>query len=327
MLAQKKVSIIIVNYNGLNHLEACLTSVLSQTYKDFEIIFVDNKSIDGSFEYAKTKFPGLIYVENDVNLGYADGINSALNKVHGDYIAPLNIDTEVDMDWLRNMVNFMESYPKVGAVTPKILLFDRRDTINTMGLNIHVSGLGFCRNLYKQNVGVLKPEPERVSGISGCSFLIRRELLEKIGGMPENCFMGTDDVILSWIINLMDYEIYCIPEAIVFHKYKLKMNPQKFFREEKSRLELIFSVMRPTTLILCSPFFASIEIMMIIYSILKGKRYIKAKFEVFVTLWSERSLILKKRRQYRTLRKISELLLLRKLKWNLDWRQMVRIMS
>jgi GT2 family glycosyltransferase len=223
----KRASVILVNYNGMSHLDACISSVLKQSYTNFEVIFVDNNSSDESLEYARSKFPDLTFVVNDTNLGYAGGINSGLAYATGAYIGPLNIDTEVAPNWLSAMVASLDENPQVGAVTPKVLLFDDRTKINTMGLNIHISGLGFCRKLGKKDEHSVIPE--NVPGVSGCAYLIRREILERMGGAPGWCFMGNDDVIVSWLLRLMGYEIYCLPESIAFHKYSLKMDPGKLF--------------------------------------------------------------------------------------------------
>ena len=319
----KRASVILVNYNGMSHLDACISSVLKQSYTNFEVIFVDNNSSDGSLEYARTKFPNLTFVANDKNLGYAGGINSGLPYATGDYIGPLNIDTEVAPNWLGAMVAFLDENPQVGAVTPKVLLFDDRTKINAMGLNIHITGLGFCRGLGKEdNTSVL---PENVPGVSGCSYLIRRQLLEQMGGAPGWCFMGNDDVIVSWLLRLMDYEVYCLPESIVFHKYSLKMDPEKLFRLEKNRQSLLLSTLKPLTLLACLPILLVIELLIIVYSLAKGGSYIKAKFDALASLWRERRNIRQRRGQYQLLRKVSDFALFRRLNWNLKWVQLLHI--
>ncbi len=319
----KKASVILINYNGMSHLDACISSVLKQSYNNFEVIFVDNNSSDGSLEYARSKFPDLRFVTNDENLGYAGGINSGLTHATGDYIGPLNIDTEVAPDWLGAMVAFLDENPQAGAVTPKILLFDDRTKINALGLNIHIAGLGFCRSLGKQNDD--STTPETVPGVSGCSYLIRRQLLEQMGGAPGWSFMGNDDVIVSWLLQLMGYEIYCLPESIVFHKYSLKMNPEKLFRLEKNRQTLLLSTLKPLTILACLPILLAIELMIMVYSLVRGKSYIKAKFDSLASLWRERSSIKQRRDQYRLLRKISDFALFRRLNWNPEWSQLLHI--
>lgn len=319
----KKVSVILVNYNGMSHLDACIPSVLKQSYTNFELIFVDNNSSDDSLEYARRKFPTLTFVANDENLGYAGGINSGLAYATGDYIAPLNVDTEVAPNWLSAMVSFLDENPRVGAVTPKILLFDDRTKINALGLNIHITGLGFCRGLGKGDDN--STNPVKVPGISGCSYLIRREILEQMGGAPEECFMGNDDVIVSWLVNLMGYDIYCVPEAVVYHKYTLKMNPDKLYSLEKNRQALLLYSLKPLTFVAYFPFFAVTELLIVSYCLLKGKTYLKAKFSALSSALKDRDNIKEKRERYRQLRKISDFQLFKRLKWNLEWHQLMHI--
>jgi GT2 family glycosyltransferase len=316
----KKVSVILVNYNGMPHLDVCISSILKQSYTNFEIIFVDNNSGDGSLEYTQSKFPNLTFAANDHNLGYAGGINSGLARASGDYIAPLNIDTEVVPNWLRTMVAFLDENPQAGAVTPKVLLFDDRTKINALGLDIHITGLGFCRGLGQKDDNSLTPK--NVPGVSGCSYLIRRQLLEQMGGAPGWCFMGNDDVIVSWLLRLMGYELYYLPESVVFHKYSLKMDPEKLFRLEKNRQTLLLSTLKPLTSLVCLPVFLAIELMIITYSLAKGGSYIRAKSRALASLWRERITIKQRRDQYQLLRKVSDFTLLRRLNWNLAWTQL-----
>jgi len=319
----KKATVIIVNYNGISHLDDCISSVLKQSYTNFEVIFVDNHSSDGSLEYARSKFPNLTFVVTDENLGYAGGINRGLAHATGEYIAPLNIDTEVTPNWLGSMVAFLDENLQAGAVTPKVLLFDDRTKINAQGLNIHITGLGFCRNLGKKDDSSVVPE--KVPGVSGCSYLIRRQLLEQMGGAPAWCFMGNDDVIVSWLLRLMGYEIYCLPESIAYHKYNLKMSPEKLFRLEKNRQILLLSTLKPLTLLACLPIFLAVELLIIIYALAKGRSYIKAKLGALASLWRERRHVKQRRREYQLLRKISDFALFRRLKWNLEWAQLLHI--
>jgi len=316
----RKVSIIVVNYNTLTHIDACISSVLNQTYPDFEVIFVDNNSMDESLSYAKTKFPNLIFVANTENLGYAGGICSALTHASGRYIAPLNIDTEVAPDWLYHMVYFLDQNPGVAAVTPKILLFNDRNRINALGVNIHISGLAFCRQLNKEDNGTT--EPQRVYGLSGCSYLIRREILERINSSVGRWDLFYDDVIISWLTNLMGYEIWCVPEAVVYHKYTLKMNPDKFFRLERCRHTFVLSILKPLTLLITLPLLVATEFLIVMYSLLKGKDYIKAKARAFGSVFKWFQSIRERRVQYEQLRKYSDFKLLKRLSWNLEWAQL-----
>jgi len=319
----KKVSVILVNYNSMPHLDTCILSVLHQTHPSFEIIFVDNNSSDGSLEYARREFPQLVFVANNKNLGYAGGINAGLVHATGEYIAPLNIDTEASPNLLAVMASFLDNDRQVGAVMPKILLFNERDKINTIGSNIHVSGINFCRGLNKQDDHSTKSQ--RVPGISGCSYLIRRELLEQMGGVPEESFMGNDDVGLSWLVNLMGYELYCLPEAVIYHKYTLKMNPDKFYQLEKSRHALLLYSLKLPTFIIISPVLAFTELLIMAYSVLKGKSYVQAKLRAWLSVYKGRKFIRERRQQVQKIRRISDFQLLKRLRWNLEWGQLIHI--
>lgn len=305
------------------HVDTCVSTVLRQTFPDFELIFVDNNSTDGSLEYAKEKFPELVYVANSQNVGYAGGINSGLAHARGRYIAPLNMDTEVSPEWLQQMVVFLDENPRAGAVTPKILLFDDRQMVNTMGLNIHISGLAFCRGLGQKDDG--SAEPQKVSGISGCSYLIRRELLESMGGAPEECFMASDDVVVSWLLNLMDWDMYCTPASVIYHKYSLKVSPEKFFMLETNRHRLLLYTLNWPTLAVCSPILGFTELLIMAYCLRRGKQYAGAKWRAMLSVIRDRSYIRERRRQLRRLRRVSDYEMLRRLKLNLEWGQLLQI--
>lgn len=321
----KKVSVIIVNYNGMPHIEACISSVLRQTYPNFEVILVDSASLDDSLDYAKRRFTNLVIVETRENLGYAGGINRGLEHATGEYIALLNIDTEVGQSWLAPMVEFLDKNPPVGAVTPKILLYDKA-RINALGLNIHITGLSFCRDLGKRDNSDLN-KPLRVAGISGCSFLVRRELLDRLGGLNERFFMYCDDTDLSWVMNLMNYQMYCIPESIVYHKYQLKMDPEKLYLLERNRHAMLLSTLKPLTFVACFPFFAIIELLVAGYCLIRGKTYLLAKLKALHSVYQNIDDIKERRARIQRLRVISDLQLFKRLQLNLEWNQLFHILK
>ena len=318
-----RVSVIIVNYNGLAYLDTCLASVLNQPYDDYEIIMVDNASKDGSLEYMRQKYPGLTFVANEENTGYAGGINSGLAVAKGDYISPLNMDIEAEPGWLARMVEFMKDHPQAGAVCPKVLILGQPAIINCTGLNVHFSGLGFCRHLHEPDSPDI--QPQKVKGISGCSYLIRKDLFTRMGGAPAYCFMYNDDVVISWLLALMGYDIYCLPSSVIYHRYRLSMTPDKFFHLEKNRLYLILSTLKWPTLLLLSPLLIIIEAMVMAYSVVKGWPYPRSKLGAYHAAFQERKYIMQLRHFYSGLRRVSDWTLLKKLSWNLEWSQLLGI--
>jgi GT2 family glycosyltransferase len=320
-----KVSIIVVSFNSMPHIETCLTSLHKQDYKNIEVIFVDNGSTDGSLDYARSRFPSLVIVANKTNLGYIGGINSGVAVATGEYIAPLNIDTEVAPDWLASMVAFIDKKRYVGAVTPKILLFHDRAKINATGLNVNVTGLSFANGL-NQTDGSFPNLPMRVFGISGCSYLIRREILEKTHAFNDVNFMYYDDVNLSWLINLMGYDIYCVPESVVYHKYNLMMTADKLFLLEYGRLSALTRYLKWYSYIILLPFFIFTELMISSFCLLHGKKFILAKIRSVIRVMKNFSSLMKVRREANGLRTVSDFKLIKKQRLNYEWRQLIGIL-
>jgi len=325
MMKCPKVSVIIVVYNGVEEIARCIRSVLATRYDNLEVIVVDNASTDGSADYVKHQFPSTIVVENRRNLGYAGGINSGLRYATGKYIVPLNMDVEVEDNWLQPLIEFLERHPDVAAVTPKILLDQDRTRVNTMGANTHFTGLSFCREPNRPSTHVSNV-PERVPGISGACYVISKELLEQAGGAPAECFMGNDDVVLSWTLNLMGYDLYCVPQSVIYHDYELVLDPEKLFILERNRLAMLLSCLKLSTWLIGLPFFALSEAAILVYNLLKGGGYLRAKLRAYAAVWQQRRDIQERRRHIQRYRRISDWRLFGKLSKNLDWGQLFELL-
>lgn len=118
------VHVLVLNYNGKNHLEYCLPSLLATEYQSYRIVLLDNGSTDGSVEYARENFPQVTIIQNGQNLGWAAGNNVGILYAldHGaDYIVLQNNDTKVDPRWLSGAVQVCEANPRIGVVGFKML--------------------------------------------------------------------------------------------------------------------------------------------------------------------------------------------------------------
>src|SRR5690606_2369996 len=118
------LSIIIVSFNTKDLLKACLTSLLSQTNSNDEIIVVDNGSSDGSVEMIKRDFPQIKILANSDNLGYAQANNQGIEASSGDLVLLLNSDTLLKSNALKSMRKFFKNHPKVGIASPLLLNSD-----------------------------------------------------------------------------------------------------------------------------------------------------------------------------------------------------------
>lgn len=318
------VSIVVVNYNGMAHLEQCLGALMSQDYPQYEVLLVDNASTDESLNYVRSTFPSVRIIVSEDNLGYSGAANLALTQTIGKYVVVLNMDAMVAPDWLMPLVGFMEDNPQVGAVTPKILLYENPGRINALGQNVHISALGFNRALNRPD-DPHSTAPIKVSGIHGAAFLMRRSDLERMGGMNAACFMYHEDVDLSWLVQLMGYDIYCIPTSVVRHKYVLKMDAQKLYYLERNRMAMLFANLHPVTLISLAPFLALTEAMMAAYCLRRGPQFVRAKLRAVVWSWQERRRIYARRAHVEAIRRRSDREMIRRLRLNYEWDQLLSL--
>jgi len=321
-----EVSVIVVCYNDRAYLEPCLSCLLGQTRRPRQVILVDNASADGSAEYVRQRFPSQVTViANDRNSGYLGAVNIGLRHATGDYVAVLNPDTEPGEHWLARLAAFLDDHPRVGAVTSRVVLAEQRDTINALGLDIHVAGLGFNRGLGTNNCwdgssDGLSAFP--VAGVHGASFLVRRHLLRQIAPIVQDHFLYHDDVQVSWLIHMMGYQIYCVPDSIVYHHYALHMFPEKLFWLERNRWEMLAYSLELRSLLLYLPLLALTELLIIGYSFVKGPRYVAAKLRAYVAAWRRRRALRQKRAVVQALRAIPDSEFVPRFKKGYAWRQL-----
>jgi GT2 family glycosyltransferase len=213
--AEKKVSIIVVNWNGQRFLEDCLSSLCRQTYTKREIILVDNGSMDSSVLYVKENFPDVKIVELRDNTGFTGGNAAGLKSSDGEFVALVNNDTRADDQWLENLVQPMLDNSTVGICASK-LLFEAGRTINSAGDGLTTAAVGLNRGLGKD--GALFSNPEFVFGACGAAVLYRRRMLDEIGFFDEHFFLYDEDTDLNFRAQLAGWKCVYVPTAIVYHK-------------------------------------------------------------------------------------------------------------
>ncbi|MDD5593560.1 MAG: lipid-A-disaccharide synthase-related protein [Candidatus Margulisbacteria bacterium] len=262
------LSIIIVNYNDRRFLEGCLNSVYNSTHKaSFEIIFVDNHSTDDSVEYVKTHYPKVRLVENTANLGFCRANNRGLKVYRGRYALLLNMDTVVKDGAFDQMLEFMDSHPEAGACGPKLL--------NADGTPQHQGGL-FNRKFW------LATQPVKVDYVIGAALMVRREVIDRVGGLDENFFFSNDDLDWCRRIRQAGWQVYFLPQAEVVHfggftinRFKQKLFVEGFrgglYFSRKHYGNLIYQIYRVLLILTMVP---AILVSSLLYPLLtnKGKR-------------------------------------------------------
>jgi GT2 family glycosyltransferase len=215
------VSVVIVNHNGIEFVDTCLRSVMDSGYPDFEVIFVDNASSDGSLEYVKKTFarePKIRYIENSESLGPAVGRNMGVRIARGGYIVFLDNDTRVTKRWINELVDTLEDDASIGAAQAKLLRMDTDNLYDCAGDCLGPLGFLIERSRGAKDEGQLDFIADILSAKSAAS-IIRKDLFERIGGFDEDFYMYLEETDLSWRVWLAGYRVVFIPAAVVYHAF------------------------------------------------------------------------------------------------------------
>lgn len=222
-----ELTIIIVNWNTADYLEKLLFSIFEKIIGDFyQVLVVDNDSKDGSREMVHEKFPGVILVNTGANLGYGKANNIGIKMARTPYILLLNPDTLVNSDAVPVMLDFLKSNDKIGAV--QCALTDPDGTIQEMGLQWFDSPftqfltLFFLSNATKRIFRRFLPRQDPLKDgylkhMSGDCILIRKTILDKVGGFDERFFMYAEDGDLSRRIILHGWKLFYLSKVSIVH--------------------------------------------------------------------------------------------------------------
>jgi len=215
-MGSPRAAVIIPNWNGARLLRPCLASLLTQTFRDFEIIVADNGSSDESLAMLRDEFPTVRALALPTNGGYTGGCNAGIRASAAEIVVMLNNDTEAEPDWLASLIAALARHPEAGMATSRIMLFDRRDTLNAAGDIYRRNGIPDSRGVW-QRYGPPYDEERLVFGGSGGALALRRAMLDEIGLFEERFFMYCEDVDLSWRAQLAGYRCVYVPTAVIYH--------------------------------------------------------------------------------------------------------------
>lgn len=290
------VSIVIINYNGLEHLNVCLSSIFKTNYPRYEVIFVDNGSTDRSVEFVETNFDVQI-IKTDYNVGVSQGFNLGIAAANGKYIATLNNDLEVDPNWLKPLILFLESHPDVAAVDSKYLnYYDRRrfDISSAAGRFLDFVANPLTRGAYQLD----NSQYDDVSSVFYSCTLYRRDAIVAAGCFDEDFFYGYEDADLGWRLNLIGYRVMYVPESVIYHKGEERLNqllrpslmtttskPKIYFFNKRNKLIVLIKNYSLSMIIQLLPLILFEHVGYVIYwSIMRNKQN---SFEsLYATLWS-----------------------------------------
>jgi len=262
------LSIVIVNWNTRDLLAQCLASIFATTSSlALEVFVVDNASSDGSPEMVRRDFPQVILLANDENLGFARANNQAIAQSTGRYVLLLNSDTEVTEGALETLVSFMEATPDAGAVGGQLLFADGRvqtshgtfptlfsEMVNTLGL------VAWRSTSPASNPAQTLHESVATDWLLGACLMVRRQVVEQVGGLDERFFMYSEEIDWCRRIKEHGWQIYYVPQAQIVHywrgsssqnrdRMKVELYRSKFLYFRKHNGRMAETMLRVTVLI------------------------------------------------------------------------------
>lgn len=255
------ISVIVLNWDRRDLLRACLLSLRAQSFRDFEVIVVDNGSCDGSPAMVREEFPEVTLICNPENRGFCAGNNQGIRLARGRYIALLNNDAEADPHWLQELLSGICSGPGIGMCASKILLHRSPDVIDKVGHLIFPDGQNRGRGCGERDCGQYD-QPEEVLLPDGCAALYDRRLFDTAGCFDEDFFAYGDDAELGLRGRLAGWRCLYVPAAIAYHHHSEtlgRFSEQRLLLVERNRLWLALKLF-PLRLLLLNPFYTAVRL-------------------------------------------------------------------
>ncbi len=212
------VSAIIVNWNGKQLLAECLDSLYRQTRPADEIFVVDNGSRDGSQAFIRERYPNVILIELADNKGFSIANNIAIERATGDYLALLNNDLLITSEWIDQMVIALDGDTSLGSCASKMLLYHRRDTLDSAGIQLSKGAIGSNRGHNKRDSAAFG-HPTKVFGACAGAAMYRATMLREIGAFDEDFYIYYEDLDLAVRAQLAGYDCLYVPQAVVYHHH------------------------------------------------------------------------------------------------------------
>lgn len=246
----KKISVVILNWNGCEMLRSFLPSVVRYSAgDDVEVCVADNGSTDSSVSMLREEFPMVRLILLEQNNGFADGYNLALKEVEAEYVVLLNSDVEVTEHWLEPLADYMDAHPGVAACQPKILSWRDRTKFEYAGAAggyMDYYGYPFCRGRVMGSVEEDRGQYDVIAPVfwaTGAALFIRLADYIDAGGLDGRFFAHMEEIDLCWRLRSRGRGIVCIPQSTMYHVGAAtlkKESPRKTFLNFRNNLVMLY---------------------------------------------------------------------------------------
>ena len=214
-----EITVVIPNYNGMKYLAECMTSLCreQQNAPGYEVLIIDNASVDGSVEYLQKEWcgEGVRLISLPENTGFCHAVNLGIREAKTPYVILLNNDTKAEAGFVRGLYDAIRENEKIFSVSAKMLMWDRPELIDDAGDRYCVLGWAYSRGKGRPAADYDKSVP--VFSACGGAAIYRRSVFEEIGYFDEEHFAYLEDIDVGWRAKLYGYDnVYC-PDAAVYH--------------------------------------------------------------------------------------------------------------
>lgn len=240
------VTVVVLNWNGCDDTLACLASLQRCTYPALRILVVDNGSSDGSEEAIRAAHPDVDFLQTGSNLGFAGGNNAGTERAladGADFVLLLNNDTEVDPDFVEPLVEAALADERVGIVGSSIAYAHDPSRLWAFGGGRFDVATGWVRHVQQEvDPATLGTRGTRHYYITGCTMLLRRELVETVGMLDTSYFHFCEDVDLCLRAEKQGYRVTVAPRSRLIHKVSATTgvsSPRFLYYNLRSRLTLV----------------------------------------------------------------------------------------
>ena len=246
--------IVILNWNGAEHLRRFLPSVVAAAPAGVEVMVADNGSTDDSLRVLATEFPSVGVLRLEANYGFAGGYNRALKQVEADYYLLLNSDIETPEGWLAPILDVLEREPDVAVVSPKLISWTDRTKFEYAGASggfIDFLGYPFCRGRILRQVETDEgqyDDARDVFWVSGAAFCCRADVFHALGGFDADFFAHMEEIDLCWRMQLAGYRVRIEPRSRVYHLGGGSLaqgSPSKVFYNHRNNLAMLYKCASP----------------------------------------------------------------------------------
>jgi GT2 family glycosyltransferase len=309
----KQTAVVILNWNGRQHLEQFLPSVVEHTPQQVRIVVADNGSTDDSIAFIEQTYPTIDIIRLDKNYGFAEGYNRALEQVEAEFFILLNSDVEVTAGWVEPLVATLTNHRTVVAVAPKLRSYGHREYFEYAGAAggyIDILGYPFCRgrilSSLEKDCGQYDTAQE-VFWASGAAFCCRADVFRTLGGFDADFFAHMEEIDLCWRMQLAGYKVMVEPHSVVYHLGGGTMpneSPRKLYLNYRNNLSMLFK---------CAPTWQRILVAVarpvadmlsaLIYYLRGDKALAKATIEAYRDFFALHGELNKKRKAVRSARK------------------------